>query len=76
MDKIRRYFELKEQWKRVSENERPSIDVEITALMHEMSDEDISRLTSAVQKDFDRIHKEADEIKKDLGTHTEALNLI
>ena len=64
MDKVKRYFELKEQWKRTPENERSAIDAEMTTLMNEMTDQDIAQLTIAVQEDFNRIHKELDDVKE------------
>lgn len=64
MDKVKRYFELKEQWKRTPEAERSAIDTEMTALMDVMTDQDMEQLTIAVQGDFDRIHDELDEIKE------------
>lgn len=64
MDKVKRYFELKEQWKRTPENERSAIDAEMTALMNDMTEQDIAQLTTAVRQDFNRIHKELDEIKE------------
>lgn len=64
MDKVKRYFELKEQWKRTPENERSVIDAEMTTLMNEMTDQDIAQLTIAVQDDFNRIHKELDDVKE------------
>lgn len=67
MDKVKRYFELKEQWKRTPETERSDIDAQMTALMNDMSDEDVEHLTIAVQSDFDRIHDEINEIKEQLS---------
>lgn len=64
MDKVKRYFELKEQWKSTPEADRSTIDVEMTALMNDMADQEIAQLTTAVQEDFNRIHKELDEIKE------------
>ncbi|MCM0721604.1 DUF5053 domain-containing protein [Parabacteroides sp. W1-Q-101] len=64
MDKVKRYFELKEQWKSTPEADRSTIDVEMTALMNDMTDQEIAQLTTAVQEDFNRIHKELDEIKE------------
>ena len=64
MDKVKRYFELKEQWKRTPESERSAIDAEMTTLMNEMTDQDIAQLTIAVREDLGRIHKELDDIKE------------
>lgn len=64
MDKIKRYFELKEQWKQTPEAERSVIDTEMTALMNNMTEQDVEQLTTAVQDDFNRIHNEVDEIKE------------
>ena len=62
MDKTERFFELKEQWKRASENDRPAIDRQISELMDGMDEQDIERLTEGVQKDFDAIHQEVADI--------------
>lgn len=64
MDKVKRYFELKEQWKLTPEVERPAIDAEMTALMNDMTEQDVERLTVAVQNDFNRIRNELTEIKE------------
>lgn len=62
MDKTERFFELKEQWKRASENDRPAIDRQISELMDGMDEQDIEQLTEGVQKDFDAIHQEVADI--------------
>lgn len=64
MDKVKRYFELKEQWKRTPEVERSTIDAEMTALMNDMTEQDVEKLATAVQNDFNRIRNELVEIKE------------
>lgn len=58
MDKVKRFFELKEQWKKGNESQRAEIDKEIASLMADLSPEDDALLEEGVQKDFARIHKD------------------
>ena len=41
MDKVKKFMELKEQWKKASETERVEIDKEISALLESMSENEI-----------------------------------
>ena len=58
MDRVNRFFELKELWKQSAEADRPAIDRQITELMNGMADQEIEELAIGVQKDFDNIHQE------------------
>lgn len=66
MDKVKRFFELKKQWKQSAESDRLSIDRQITELMDSMTEQEIEQLTVGVQNDFDNIHQEVAEIKEQL----------
>lgn len=66
MDKVNRFFELKELWKQSSEVNRPPIDRQITELMDNMTDQEVEQLTTGVQKDFDKIHQEVSDIQEQL----------
>lgn len=66
MDKIRRFFELKELWKRSDESQRAEIDKEISSLMADFSPEDDALLVEGVKEDFSRIHKDVADIEEQL----------
>ena len=67
MNKIRRFFELKEQWKQSSEADRVIIDQQMTALLDSMTDQEIDLLSIGVQEDFDKIHQEVSDIENQLS---------
>lgn len=60
-------MELKELWKKASETERTKIDKEISSLLASTNEEEVSSLEEAVSSDFNRIHKEADDIERTLS---------
>ena len=64
MDKVKRFFELKELWKKAPETERARIDREIDALLDSMDEADGARLETAVTEDFQRMHRELKEIEQ------------
>lgn len=66
MDKVNRFFELKELWKQSAEADRSTIDRQITELMDSMTDREVEQLTTGVQKDFDNIHQDVADIKEQL----------
>ena len=66
MDRVNRFFELKELWKQSAEADRSTIDRQITELMDSMTDQEVEQLTVGVQNDFDNIHQEVDNIKEQL----------
>lgn len=66
MDKVNRFFELKELWKQGAEADRSSIDRQLTELMDSMTDQEVEELTAGVQDDFDNIHREIADIKEQL----------
>ena len=66
MDKVKRFFELKELWKKSPENDRPTIDRQITDLLDSMDEKETELLTAGVQNDFENIHKEIADIKEQL----------
>ena len=66
MDKVNRFFELKELWKQSAEADRSTIDRQITELMDSMTDQEVEQLAVGVQNDFDNIHQEVDNIKEQL----------
>ena len=66
MDKVKRFFELKELWKQGSEAERAGIDRELTELTDSMNETELEALTAGVEHDFERIHREAGDIQRTL----------
>ena len=66
MNKARRFFELKEQWKQSSETDRVIIDQQITDLLDSMTDQEMDLLSVGVQEDFDKIHQEVSDIENQL----------
>lgn len=66
MDKMKRFFELKELWKQGSEAERAGIDRELTELTDSMNETELEALTAGVEHDFERIHREAGDIQRTL----------
>ncbi len=66
MDKVNRFFELKELWKQSAEVDRFSMDRQITELMDSMTDQEVELLAVGVQNDFDNVHQEVAEIKEQL----------
>ena len=66
MNKVKRFFELKKQWKQSAEADRSSIDRQITELMDSMTDQEVEQLAVGVQNDFDNVHQEVAEIKEQL----------
>lgn len=66
MDKVNRFFELKELWKQSAEADRSTIDRQITELMDSMTDQEVEQLAVGVQNDFDNIHKKVADIKEQL----------
>lgn len=66
MDKVKRFFELKQLWKQSAEVDRAAIDKQIAELLESMTDPETDQLTVGVQKDFDAIHQEVADIKEQL----------
>lgn len=66
MDKVKRFFELKELWKKSSEEERIAIDQELSALMELMSEKELESLTVRIEHDFERMREEEKDIQKTL----------
>lgn len=66
MDKVKRFFELKELWKQSAEADRATIDKQITELLDSMADQEAGQLTAGIQNDFDNIQKEVADIKEQL----------
>ncbi len=66
MDKVKRFFELKELWKKSSEEERIVIDQELSALMELMNEKEFESLTVRVEHDFERMREEEKDIQKTL----------
>lgn len=63
MDKVKRFFELKQLWMKADESNRAEIDREMTELLDSMSPEESEMLVSGVSKDFERMHEEVKEIE-------------
>lgn len=66
MDKVKRFFELKELWKKSDESQRTEIDKEISSLMADLSPEEDTLLVEGVKEDFARIHKDIADIEEQL----------
>lgn len=66
MDKVNRFFELKELWKQSAEADRSAIDRQVTELMDSMTDQEVELLAVGVQNDFGNIHQEVAAIKEQL----------
>lgn len=63
MDKIKRFFELKEHWKKADEVRREEIDNEINSLLESLTDEEATQLDAAADNDLKRIAEEVARIK-------------
>lgn len=67
MDKVKRFFELKELWKKASEVERFDIDHELSGLMDSMNETERESLFEGVSDDFKRMRQEATDIRRTLS---------
>lgn len=67
MDKVKRFFELKELWKKASEVERFDIDRELSGLMDSMNETERESLFEGVSDDFKRMRQEATDIRRTLS---------
>lgn len=66
MDKTKRFFELKEFWKKSDETRRAEIDKEISALLASMNEEDDGKLLDGIKQDFARMHDDLEEVRQEL----------
>lgn len=66
MDKTKRFFELKELWKKSDETRRAEIDKEISALLASMNEEDDGKLLDGIKQDFARMHDDLEEVRQEL----------
>ncbi len=64
MDKVKRFFELKELWKKASEVERSDIDHELSDLMDSMNETERESLFECVSDDFKRMRQEVTDIRR------------
>lgn len=67
MDKVKRFFELKELWKKASEVERSDIDRELSDLMDSMNETERESLFEGVSDDFKRMREEVTDIRRTLS---------
>lgn len=67
MDKVKRFFELKELWKKASEVERSNIDQELSCLMDSMNETERESLIEGINDDFKRIGQEVADIRRTLS---------
>lgn len=67
MDKVKRFFELKELWKKASEMERNDIDRELSALMDSMNEAERGNMIAGISDDFKRMRQEVADIKRTLS---------
>ncbi len=67
MDKVKRFFELKEQWKKASDVERNDIDRELSELMDSMNEIEQENLIAGVSDDFKRMRQEVADIRRTLS---------
>lgn len=75
MDKVKKFFELKEQWKNATSEQRLAIDVEMNALLSSLSDAEIKALESGVSADLQCIGSKIEEIKE-IATMRDKLSSI
>lgn len=76
MDKVKRFFELKELWKRSNEAERSKVDEDINTLLNSMNEKEMEQLEVGVSADFQRIHKETKEINEILTIRQQMDNIL
>lgn len=76
MDKVKRFFELKEEWKTSDEPRRSEIDKEIDELLASMSEEEADALANGVQSDFDRMHGEIGEIRETIAVRDQLVGVL
>lgn len=67
MDKVKRFFELKELWKKASDMERNDIDCELSDLMDSMNETERESLFEGVSDDFKRMRQEVTDIRRTLS---------
>ena len=67
MDKVKHFFELKELWKKASEEERPQIDRDITTLLDGMTEDEQKALAEAVSDDLQNIRQGAEAVGRTLS---------
>lgn len=67
MDKVKHFFELKESWKKASEEERYRIDRDITALLDSMDEEEQKALAEAVNDDLRHIRQGVEAVGRTLS---------
>lgn len=67
MDKVKRFFELKEQWKKASDVERNDIDRELSDLMDSMNEIEQENLIAGVSDEFKRMRQEVADIRRTLS---------
>lgn len=76
MDKMKRFFELKELWKKGSEEERAAIDQELSMLMDSMDEAELETLSVGVGHDFERMRKEAGDIQRTLSIRQQMESIL
>lgn len=64
MDVQERFLSLKEQWKRADEEGRKQIDKEMDAFLGSLDEQQSLELQAAVEKDFERMHRDIAECKE------------
>ncbi|HIY88250.1 MAG TPA: DUF5053 domain-containing protein [Candidatus Bacteroides pullicola] len=62
MDKVKHFFELKQQWVKSTEEERAHIDEEINALLESMSDDEHQQMDQAVIEDLRSLRQGAEAL--------------
>lgn len=76
MDKVKRFFELKEEWKRADETRRSEIDAEIDALLQTMSETEADALADGVEDDFARMHTELQDIQDTISVREQMQGVL
>ena len=76
MDKIKRFFELKEQWKKADDTLKKKIDNEIISLLDSLTDEEATRLATAADNDIRRIADEVAEIKETVSIREQLADIL
>lgn len=62
MDKVKHFFELKQQWVKSTEEERTRLDEEINALLESMSEEEHQQMETAVIEDLRNLRQGAEAL--------------
>jgi hypothetical protein len=63
MDAKTKFLELKEQWKKAADSERPAIEKETEIFLASLSEDEKNLVFDAIDEDFVSLHEKAKELK-------------